>query len=135
MPLVERSHLYERVQLAEYYQNITVTHLDHFWNLTPLYGVSGSVYVNLSNLVTERSLMNVLFTQTPTLIRSYVKRDSTCFFQLGFSSVNFQEKLHCAGANYKKTFKNILSWRKSIFDYNVPLIECLGQSSDAIFHD
>ena len=31
-----------RVQLAEYNQNIIVTHLDHFWNLTPQDGVSGS---------------------------------------------------------------------------------------------
>ena len=35
-PLVERSHLYQRVELDEYYQNIIVKHLDHFWNLTPL---------------------------------------------------------------------------------------------------
>ena len=32
LPLVERSHIYERMQLGEYYQNIIVTHLDHFWN-------------------------------------------------------------------------------------------------------
>ena len=29
---VERSHIYERVQLDEYYQNILVTHLYHLWN-------------------------------------------------------------------------------------------------------
>ena len=44
MPFVERSYIYERVQLDEYYQNIIVTHQDYFWNLTPgpLDGVSGS---------------------------------------------------------------------------------------------
>ena len=31
-PLVERSHLYERVQLVEYCQNILVKHLDHSRN-------------------------------------------------------------------------------------------------------
>ena len=41
---VERSHIYKCVQLDENYQNILVTHLDHFWNST-LHKFSGSKYL------------------------------------------------------------------------------------------
>ena len=50
MPLVERSHIYERVQLDEYYQNIVFTHLDHFWNLTPLDEVSWCAGSNIGEI-------------------------------------------------------------------------------------
>ena len=45
LPLVERSHTYECVQLVEYYQKILVTYLDHSGNKggSPLDGVSGGV--------------------------------------------------------------------------------------------
>ena len=44
-PLVERSHIYERVQLVEYYQIILVRHLDHSGNTGgAMDKVSGDVY-------------------------------------------------------------------------------------------
>ena len=47
LPLVERSHKYERVQLVEYYQKILVTYLDHSGNKggSPLDGVPGGVRI------------------------------------------------------------------------------------------
>ena len=50
LPLVERSHTYERVQLVEYYQKILVTYLDHSGNKggSPLDGVPGGVSHNVS---------------------------------------------------------------------------------------
>ena len=55
LPLVERSHLYARVHLDEYYQNIIVTHLDHFWNLTPgpLDGFSGCEHIWIHNILIQ----------------------------------------------------------------------------------
>ena len=63
LPLVERSHIYERVKLDEYYQNIIVTHLD-FWYLTPLDGVSGSVihYAHLKASTFIKANANLIIT-------------------------------------------------------------------------
>ena len=64
MPLVERSHIYERVQLDEYNHNILLTHLDHFWNLTPLDEVSGcGHYILLISLLKSVNLFMLKYLQ------------------------------------------------------------------------
>ena len=77
MPLVEKSHIYERDQLDEYYQNTLVTHLDHFWNKTPLDEVSGCVshhFVIFDKYlkIVENSKFVLLINIVPYLIKHIV---------------------------------------------------------------
>ena len=63
MPLVERSHIYERVQLVEYYQKIMVTYLDHsgIGGGCPLDGVSGGVATILTLHIEEIDNINSVY--------------------------------------------------------------------------
>ena len=61
LPLVERSHTYERVQLVEYYQKTLVTYLDHSGNQ------AGAPWTDFQGVYIIQLFLSMLLTGLKTL--------------------------------------------------------------------